>query len=465
MTELKPVQVAALNASRGRKGFGFFMEMGLGKTLTALSEWQNLVPNGITRAVVVCPNSFKSGWTDQIKEHGIDVDAHIFESGSWSNNSWLEKKYEKPPVIIINYQAIRSADTRAFLYEYMRRKPTYIVFDESIQLKNNRAEQTKAGIEIAQYAKVSRLLSGKPQSQGPHDLWGQMQAIYQQENRNYYAFKAMFCRMGGFKNKKVIGIQNEDILARLIEPHIFRANKDKWGFDIPKMFTIREYEMATEQRRQYKSMERDFVLWLSDTEVVTIEAMITKYEKLAQIQAGFIIDEDGKTHDLISMESNPRIRVIRDIMEDEITGKLIVVYTHRYSYELLSRSLVEYNPAFIKGGMASYEVSEQKVKFNEDPSCRMILVQEQSGKYGHTLIGGPEPINRCSTMAFFENSYSLDDRSQIEDRPHRWGQLNDSVLYIDLCATPLDKNVARSLQQKESMYKAVFSLIKEAVPA
>jgi SNF2 family DNA or RNA helicase len=111
------------------------------------------------------------------------------------------------------------------------------------------------------------------------------------------------------------------------------------------------------------------------------------------------------------------------------------------------------------------EIEEHKHRFNNDPDCRLILLQATAGKYGHTLIGG-EPVNdRCSTTIFFENSYSLDTRSQIEDRNHRWGQLNDSVLYIDLCGTSMDRNVIQALQRKESIFQTVFSLIKRAVPA
>jgi hypothetical protein len=204
-------------------------------------------------------------------------------------------------------------------------------------------------------------------------------------------------------------------------------------------------------------MENDFVVWLSATENVTVDAFITKYIKLAQIQSGFIIKEDESVQELVAPDENPRFQLVRQIVEDEIEGKVVIPYAHRYTLGILSRTLEEFNPAFIKGMMKPDEIQAQKDKFNGDPSCRVILVQIRAGKYGHTLLGGEDIIDKCSTMVFAENSYSLDDRSQIEDRIHRHGQTAESCLYIDLWGTPLDKRITAALQAKESLAQAVFS--------
>jgi hypothetical protein len=438
--------------------------MGLGKTLTALTEFTQLNAEGITRMVVVCPNSFKSGWKEEIEKHNIDADFHIFESGSVYNGPFLERKYNRPPIIIVNYEAIRRGDTQDALINFMIKKPSYIVFDESIQLKRHDAQQTKAAITISRQAHYRRILTGKPTTQGPHDLWGQMKAIGHLDGRNFYAFRSMFCQMGGYMNKRVVGVQNADILAGMIEPWVFRATKSDWGFDVGKVPTIREYSMTPEQNRQYKSMEQEFVLWLNEEENVTVDAAITKYIKLAQIQAGFIIKEDHSVTDLVTPDQNPRVGLLCNILEDEVSGKAIVVYVHRHSFHILERALAPYNPAWIKGMMDPAEIEAQKARFNNDSNCRIMLVQATAGKYGHSLIGGPEPSNRCATTIFFENSYSLDTRSQLEDRNHRFGQLADAVTYVDLCGTPLDRNVIRALQRKESIFQTIFSVIKRSVP-
>ena len=466
VTKLLAVQTAALKAAYRRRGFAYFMEMGLGKSLTALTEFMDLVnEHETTRMVVVCPNSFKSGWRDEVEKHDIGVDCFLFSSGAERDNrDFLSRRYTRPPLIVVNYEATRSAYTKELLINFIRTKPTYIVFDESIQIKTHNALQTKSAIEISQYAHYRRVLSGKPITQGPHDLWGQMRAIGQLDGRNFYAFRNMFCRMGGFKNKQVIGAINEDMLAGMIEPHIFRATKSQW-LDLPgKVYTTREYTMSKEQRKQYDAMEDNFVLWLTDDKAVTIEAAITKYEKLLQIQCGFIIDESTAIHDLVPLESNPRLNALREIIEDEVTGKVIIVYVHRHSCELLLKALKHLNPVFIRGGMSPDEVNNNKRAFNENPTCRCILLQATAGKYGHTLLGD-KGYDSCATTIFFENSYSLDTRSQIEDRNHRFGQTATSVTYVDFYATSMDKKVIKALQRKESIFNAIFDHIKSAIKA
>jgi hypothetical protein len=249
------------------------------------------------------------------------------------------------------------------------------------------------------------------------------------------------------------------LLAATIDKYIFRASKEDWTDLPPKMYTSRQYKLTPELASMYRSMEDQFVLWLNENENVAVDTFITKYIKLAQIQSGFIIREDESIQELVPPESNPRFILVREIV-DESTGKVVIPYIHRYTLGLLQRALAEYNPTHISGGMVPGEIQRNKDKFNNDPECRVILVQTRAGKYGHTLLGGKELIDKCSTMVFAENSYSLDDRSQIEDRIHRHGQ-TESCLYVDVWGTPLDHKVTAALQAKESIAQAVFSYFKD----
>ena len=457
--ELLEVQDKALGAAQGKPGFAYFLEMGLGKTLLALTEFMKLVEQKqATRLVVICPNSFKTGWLDEVNKHNIQVHVHIFVSGAeYENARFLKVPYDKPPMLVINYEAIRKPETQDYIAKFTHGRSCMVVFDESIQIKTYNSLQTKAALALTSLFKYRRILSGKPVTTGPHDLWAQMRAIGAIQAK-YFPFKTTFCKMGGFRGKKVVGTQNEELLANTIDKFIFRGSKADWTDLPPKMYTSREYKLTRELANMYRSMEDEFVLWLNENENVSVDVFITKYIKLAQIQSGFIIKEDETIHELIPPEENPRFLLVRELVE-EATGKVVIPYIHRYTLGLLQRSLADYNPAFIKGGMAPEEIQAQKDKFNNDSECRVILVQTRAGKFGHTLLGGENAKDKCSTMVFAENSYSLDDRSQIEDRIHRHGQ-SLSCLYVDLWGTPLDHRITAALQAKENIAKAVFQYFK-----
>ena len=99
---------------------------------------------------------------------------------------------------------------------------------------------------------------------------------------------------------------------------------------------------------------------------------------------------------------------------------------------------------------------------SKNPNCRGILLQTRASKYGHTLLGGKNLNDHCYTQLVYENTYSLDDRSQIEDRHHRHGQIADSVLYIDFIGSQLDRNAVEALKRKEDMFQSVFRNIRHA---
>ena len=119
-----------------------------------------------------------------------------------------------------------------------------------------------------------------------------------------------------------------------------------------------------------------------------------------------------------------------------------------------------------RGGMKPDEVAEQKILFNENPACRVILLQCDAAKYGHTLLGGPGEDDKCRTMLFFENSYSADTRDQIRGTESIVvDRLAEAVLqYIDLSGSDLDRRIVKALQRKDALYRSVFKNLRVAEP-
>ena len=476
MSALDPVQIAALDFARGKKGAGWFLQQGLGKTLCALTEFDWYGQARVAdRMIVVCPSTFKEGWVDEIEKHGFNFDVHVFQSVHKDKASaFVSRPHNRLPVFVINYESFRMLNVLKALCVWAARGATYLAIDESIQIKGHKSAQTRAAHRLALSCRYVRLLTGRPQTQGPHDLWGQLRAIGLFQERNFYAFRNAFCVMGGWQGKEVVGVKNEQQLAAIMAPAVFQAKKKDWLPDLPrKDATIRDYAMSDEQLRQYQQMERQFLLQIA-TGVITVDVAIAKYAKLAQIMTGFIYDEQGGVHELVSLEENPRLLLLLQLLREETTGKVCIVYRHRAILPALIKALgpryeeyrmifAGYDPAWIKGEMKSGETEEQKRRFNEDPNCRVILLQCDAAKYGHTLCLQPED-DKCRTMIFFENSYSADTRDQIEDRIHRRGQTGERVLYIDLCGSPLDRRVIKALQRKDALYRTVFGNLRIATP-
>ena len=445
-------------------GWGHFLEPRVGKTPTFLNEGALLRRDYDFRwQVVLAPNAFKVDWALEAEKFGYPADAMALDSNNRKKAvDFIFKNKDKGGLIAVNYEALRYEATLSILADVLGDR-TVIGADESVSIKNPQSVDTKEAIALAKVCAVRRVLTGKPVTQGPHDLWGQLRFIAQLQGVMPASFRNMFCQMGGFQGRVVLGAKNEDQLQAILARCSFFARKSDWlktpGVDYvnPRMI-----KLLPEQQKLYDQMRQDFLVELETGTVVTADQVITKLMKMQQITSGFIIDEDGNVHELMPPQKNPKAIEIRRIITDEIPTKIIVVCHYQHSIDILERVLVEFNPAVIRGNAWHKEnerdrISE-KAKFNEDPSCRVLIGQEQALRYGHTLMGNPS--DPCHTTWFYENNYSLNDRGQCEERNQGAGQ-SAPIAIGDFIASSQDAAVIKALQRKEDIAAAVMGYARE----
>lgn len=461
----KPYQVQeegcrlALNSD---KGFGLFMEQGLGKTATNYNIFLNLLmDNRVDVQVCVCPPSLRGNWKQEAEDWGVADHMLVHVWPKVPDPAQL-----KPPcVVIINYEAFANGGARGvdWLAECHTRWRTRVSLDESIQIKNPQATRTKNLIAVTKNDVLPSALSGLPFTQGVHDLWAQGRFARATQDK-YFPWRNHFCQMGGYMGKKVVGLRPDRAseFEEWLRSWTFRAYKADWA-DLPPKIQMppREIPLSPDQLRHYREMELDFITFLKTKtgEFTEVEAKmtITKLNKLQQISSGFLIDENGSAHRLCTRI--PKLEETKQIIDD--TGsKVLVVAFFRESLDILTEGLAEFNPVVLRGGMSDDEVQREKARFNNDSACRVGVLQSSSHKYGHTLLG-QRGHDRCHTTIFYENSYNLDDRCQMEDRNHRFGQDADCVSYNDFCCSPVEREAVLALQRKLSVVDAVFKYARK----
>lgn len=452
----RPVQVEALRRSEGQRGWGHWLEQRLGKTAAALNEFVEFVVNHDGKwLLVLSPNSFKPDWIEAVSKWGVGLPVHLFESSDLKAYERFIKKHQSG-IVVANYEALSYKDKVAALEKLVGRH-TMIVADESIKLKNPASAAFKAAHRLAKQCGIRRALSGKPSTQGPHDFYSQLRFIGELDGWTYSTFKSAFCEMGGFMGKGVVGVKNADRLNKILNQCSWTARKVDWieGFEAPD-YVSRRVDMTGRQKELYDQLQDEFIAELDDGRIVTAEQIVTKLIKQVQVASGFIIDENGVATNVVHPCDNPRINLVKTILTDELQTKLIVYCHYRHTIDLLLAALTPFNPAVIRG--RANDVIEQKKKFNEDPTCRVMIGQIEASKYGHELIGSKD--DPCLTSLYFENSYSLDSRSQTEER-NRYGDVAVATTIIDVYSTPLDKAVVDALIRKEDMAAAVMGYARE----
>jgi SNF2 family DNA or RNA helicase len=150
--------------------------------------------------------------------------------------------------------------------------------------------------------------------------------------------------------------------------------------------------------------------------------------------------------------ANPKLTALDETLE-EVTGKVLIFVMFRHTLSQLVAHLGPHRAAWLRGDMKPGDIKDQVQRFAGVSECRYMVAQIQSGKYGHTFLGGSGE-DRCSTTVFYEHSYSLDNRVQAEDRNHRIGQ-DRAVVYVDLVGPRVEKMIVKALKNKQNVADAV----------
>lgn len=441
--ELERGQLAALNKCDFRERFGYFLEPGLGKTLLCLHEAQLLYNEGkIDAVLVICPYTLVSNWAEESEEK-FKFSFKVIKFPS------SKQPMEKGCIAIINYEQLiynAGAEIEGWLQKYR----VYVIFDESVQLKNHNTDRWRKVRSWHHSAAYVRLLSGRPQVQSPMDLWPQLRLLKADVNSSPFAYRARFCKMGGFKMKQVVGVYNQDELSAILDSCSIFCSKKEYSKIPGKHYMSIGYELSTKQRSTYREMLKDMVTEVSGHTISVLQAA-HKYGKLQQISSGFAFDTDEKSvHWIESFNKTSKFKALLEIIEK--TEDKVVISAH---FRPTIDALIGYFkcPKII-GGMTDEEIILNKEEFNNGNS-KIIVLQPAAGKYGHTLLGNKDV--GCSTMVYYESSFNLDDRLQSEDRIHRIGQ-NDSCIYYDFVGTAVEKSVIKRLRHKDVLSADILGI-------
>lgn len=443
----REVQLKAIERGYGHQGFAYFLRQRLGKTLVAFAEYTLLREEGkVDWMMVICPNSLKGQWKEAIEEVDPFIPVHIYNSNTKKDTDLFFKKNKRGGVFIINYESMKSFYDEGGWSKFNTLR-TYLVADESTKIKDWSAKMAKASVNFADACSYKRLLTGRPKANNNLDLWAQLRFI-NATNRTHNQHKFTFSVVGGYQGKQIVKDINDDLLKKEIEPHCYIA-EDRFIRNFGKCYEpIRRVHLTGTQAQMYKQMHDDLIFSLSDDLSITAPIALTKYLRLQQISSGIAGDEEGKQHNIVSPSSNPRIDMVKEIIEDEIDGKVIIICRFKLSIYNIVEELEKEGIKCLTfhGGMSTSAVETLKYKFNNDTDYKVLVAQSQVLSFGHTLPG-PDCMP-CEDVIFFENTFSLLDRIQCESRPEKF-ERGSTISYWDLACSKMDKYMLEALIRKE----------------
>ena len=454
-------QYDAFIKSKDKNSYALFMEQGTGKSKVIIDNIAYLYRKGsIDTAIIAAPKGVYRNWhASEFKTHMPEDVVSFTDLCIWNpveTKTNVDKLIEflKPSVklkfFIINIEALSTDKGKNYLHRLLNSGKCFFCVDESTNIKNRTARRTKACLKLGRLAKYRRILTGTPVTQGPLDLWSQINFLDEYILQNsFYAYRNTFCviqrrRLSSHSFDEVVGYQRLDELQKILDKHSFRVTKEEC-LDLPaKLRQIRHIDMTPAQRRMYALLKKRAILELEREKLVTAPLIITRILRLQQILCGFVKTDDGIIENI--QGENPRVNELMDVIE-ETQGNIIILATYRNSIKLIRDTLAKKygaNKVATYFGDTPSEERQNIVEKFQKGQIRFFIGQPRTGGYGLTLTN-------AKTVIYFNNTYDMEVRLQSEDRAHRIGQ-KDKVLYIDfVCPKTLDEKIIKTLNTKKKL--------------
>lgn len=480
-------QMTAFVRSRDLHWFGYFMEMGTGKTKVLIDNacylWHN---SKIDALIVVAPNGVHRQFiNEQIPTHMPDdvtphIDTFIYQSGGDKafmrrRAAFLKPNANKFRILAINVESLSVKSGVDYCVAFLRSlggvgttRPIMMAIDESTRIKNHGSKRSKNIRKLGSYCKYRRILTGSPVTKGVEDLFGQL--AFLSENilgfSSFYTFRNHFCITKKNKVKKsddqakkreksyssIVGYQNIDELKEKLKAWTYRVKKEDCLDLPPKIYATREVPLSEEQKRMYNELRREYSL---EFEGMTMNATMAavRLTKLQQILCGHIRFTDHEQ--LVEIADVPRFDVVEEILE-EVEGQVIIWARFRPDIDRLCRVLRKHGVSRYDGAVDTGG-REASIRDFRSGRNRVFVGQPASAGLGLNLVG-PE------TVVYFSNSFDAEHRWQSEDRNHRSGSEGKHITYIDLVVPgSVDDYVRKVLIKKKDVASMTIDDAREIV--
>lgn len=383
-----------------------FMEMGTGKTKVAL-DLINSKLYKVDYILWICPCALKN-----------EIEA---ERLKWHPDLMFD---------VVGCESIGSSD-RIYL-EVLNKvsdsKHAFVVIDESLKIKNQKAKRTQRILRIGQKSEYKLILNGTPISRNILDLWTQMEFLSPKIlNMNFWEFKNTYCEFyqKGKLKGKIIRECNIPHLISKIAPYIFECELDietkkQYHRRLYNLNDYSEYEQYKEQKflEYYDECEDDFNF---NAFVIALQKWYCDYK------------------------NSNKYSMLQELLE-EIDDKTIVFVRYLSS--------IPEDTISITGTDGKIERAS-KIKAFKQSEFNCLYITYGCGAYGLNL-------QFCKNIIFAEHTWDYALREQAEARVYRMGQGSDVHYYDLICdEVGLEDMIFKCVSKKAGLLNEIKSEISK----
>ena len=425
-------------------GAALLMEMGTGKTLTAIAiVGALLLLAGIQRVLIVAPLSIVGVWRDEFERFaGFEYDLAVLEGSVAKKADTLRHLTGKRlQVAVVNYESSWRMER-----DLMQWHPDMIIADEGHKIKTHNISASKTLHRLAARAAYRLLLTGTVITNKPVDVFSQYKfADPRIFGNSFYQFRNRYFDMVGYGGYT-------PVMKRYMEPEFmqrlhsiaYRVTKAEC-LDLPETTdVIQRVDLEPDAQRLYRQLVKDSYAEIS-RDTVTATNVLTRLLRLMQLTGGFLSGDENPGAEQVSMA---KLNALNELIDSALENGQKVVVIARFIPEIraitkmLGRKGLDY--AQISGEVKDRD--DQVARFQNDPECRVFVGQVATAGMGITLTA-------ANLMVFYSLDYSMSNYDQCKARIHRVGQ-HHPCTYVHLVArNTVDEKVLRALRDKSNIAK------------
>lgn len=305
--------MAALNGST----------MGAGKTLIAVEVAKRL---GSQVILLIAPLGTRVGWEVTFARQGVTLPFRWLNStkaGKENMESWRRQEagiYFVGTEYFVRqgWNGSKHTDTWAF-------KPDLILFDEAHRGQNRKSKTYKTLRGCDGWFKLS--MSGTPTGNSFEGAWAVARWLWPDVvEPSFYKWVPQWCETVYDRfaagNFRVTGEKNPGAFFNSLPCYVRLEPKVGVEIDESEVYV----ELGPKQKRAYKALENDMVVWLGENPLV-VEFPITQRIRLRQATLGlFSVDEDGEITFDLDCESS-KIDAAIEVLTYDFDGEPALILT------------------------------------------------------------------------------------------------------------------------------------------
>lgn len=441
-----PYQAFAIQQILEKPAVGLFLDMGMGKTVITLTALQELLYDSfdISRVLVIAPKRVaETTWTDEVQkwEHLKDLTVVPILGSVRQRKAALKQKAE---IYVINRENV------VWLVETLGRYWFFdaVVIDEASSFKNHQARRFKALKTVR--PRVHRMieLTGTPMPNGLMDLWSELFLLDRGERlgKTIGEYRRRYFTPGygsGFVTYvwNPLPTAQQDIEAKISDICVSMKSEDY--LDLPPLiYNEVKVKLSKSAMKQYRELERDFILQLDGSDIVASSAAALS-GKLLQLANGAVYNEQGEVSEI----HDAKLDALKELVDANEHKPILVFYWFQHDLKRLQK-------AFPYG--KRLDSAERIHQWNEG-KIRMLFVHPASAGHGLNLqFGG-------NIIVWYGLSWSLELYQQANKRLHRTGQKHTVVVHHLIAEGTIDEQVMDALSKKKVTQDDILEAVKARI--